>query len=115
MKYYAEKYAEVAVEHNDSYYKWNELKNVIDKEILNRYSFNKAKNIQKNIGEYEYFIEIVNFVDKNEISPLRYIEDQVRNIIIQKRKTSVMDEYIERLYLKEIKKKNVVLYNNTKN
>jgi len=105
-------YAETCFAFEDEWIEWNEIKQKIDEEVIKKYPFNKKNKIQKNIGEYEYFIKIIDFVDKNEITPLSYIEDQVRNIIIQKRKSIVMDGYIEKLYLSELKKNNIVLLNN---
>jgi hypothetical protein len=108
---YAEKYGEVSLSDKNTWWEWNDIKNLIDEDIQNKYSMKEPTAIQKNIGDYEYFINIYEFVDINEISPLGYVEDQIRNIIIQKRKTIVMNEYLERIYMKEIKKKNIVLHN----
>ena len=110
MKNYLEKYATTAILGEDTWWEWNEVQHRIDDEILSRYSFTKPRDIQKNIGEYEYFINIHEFVEKNEIAPLSFIEDQIRNIIIQKRKTTVMDDYLERLYEKEIKNQKIIVY-----
>jgi len=109
IKYYSDKYAEFGITDYEVWKEWNDVQKYIDENILKKYSFKKTKKIQKNIGEFEYFIEIKEFVDKNEISPLSYIEDQIKSIIIQKRKTTVIDVYLERLYLKEFKKKNIVI------
>jgi hypothetical protein len=110
MDVYIEKYAETALLGKDEWWEWNDIQNQIDEKVLKLYTFKKTRNIQKNIGEFEYFINVLEFVDKGEISPLSYIEDQVRNIIIQRRKVTVMDEYLERLYQNEIKKKNIILH-----
>ena len=110
MKNYLEKYATTAILGENTWWEWNEIQHRIDADILQRYSFQKPREIQKNIGEFEYFINIHEFVDKNEIAPLSFIEAQIQNMIIQKRKTSVMDDYLERLYEKEIKNKNIVIY-----
>ena len=110
MNFYIEKYAESAILGIDDWWEWNDIQNQIDDIILNKYSFKQARSIQKNIGEYEYFVNIYEYVDKGEISPLSFIKDQIDNIIIQKRKVSVMDEYLERLYQKEVKKKNILLH-----
>jgi hypothetical protein len=110
MDDYVEKYAVSAILGKDEWWEWNDIQNQIDTQILQLYSFKKPRSIQKNIGEFEYFISVFEFVDKGETSPLSYIEEQVRNIIIQRRKVTVMDEYLERLYQNEIKKKNIILH-----
>lgn len=110
MNFYIEKYAESAILGIDDWWEWNDIQNQIDDIILNKYSFKQPKSIQKNIGEYEYFVNVYEYVDKGEISPLSFIKDQIDNIIIQKRKVTVMDEYLERVYQKEVKKKNILLH-----
>ena len=109
MDAYIEKYAVSAILGQEEWWEWNDIQNQIDEQILKLYNFKKPRNIQKNIGEFEYFINVFEFVDKGETSPLSYIEEQVRNIIIQRRKVTVMNEYLERLYQNEIKKKNIIL------
>jgi len=109
---FAEKHAAIHLHDPNKWYEWDEIQQIADPEILKRYSFKKPRSIQKNIGEYEYFIKIHEFVESGEISPLGIIEAQVKNMIIQKRKSTVMDTYLERTYLRELKKENILLYNN---
>lgn len=52
----------------------------------------------KSTDKYKYFIKVEDFVDKNGISPLSYIEDQVKKVILHKRQTEVLDNLIEELY-----------------
>lgn len=110
MDGYIEKYASSAILGKDDWWEWNEIQNQIDPDILQRYSFKKPRSIQKNIGEFEYFINVYEFVDKGAVSPLSFIEEQIKNIIIQKRKVTVMDEYLERLYQNEINNKKIILH-----
>lgn len=112
MHSYAEKYAETYLMEEDTWNKWEEVKKIIDDVVLKRYSFQTPKSVQKNIGEYEYFVTIHEFADKGQISPLGIIRDQLKNIILQKRKTNVMDDYLERIYLKELKNENIIIKEN---
>lgn len=111
MNSYSQKYSEVALTDPDYWLPWSEVEDIIDPVVKKRYNLKQKKSIQKNIGEYEYFIKVLEYVDKNNLSPLGYIEEQLKNIIIQKRKTKVINEYLERTYLQELKNKNIVLHN----
>lgn len=110
MDRYIQKNANSAILGKDDWWEWNEIQKQIDPVILQKYNLKKPRRIQRNIGEYEYFINIYEFVDKNSVSPLSFIEEQIRNIIIQKRKVHVMDDFLERLYQSEIDNKNIILH-----
>jgi hypothetical protein len=110
MDQYIQKHANSAILGKNDWWEWNEIQNQIDPVILQKYNLKKPRRIQKNIGEYEYFINIYEFVDKGSVSPLSFIEEQIKNIIIQKRKVNVMDDFMERLYQNEIDNKNIILH-----
>jgi len=48
--------------------------------------------------EYEYFLKIVEQVDKGEISPLSYIRPQLERMILHKRKQKILEDYKQELY-----------------
>lgn len=110
MDHYIQKNASSAILGKDDWWEWNEIQNQIDPVVLQKYNLKKARRIQKNIGEYEYFINVYEFVDKGSLSPLSFIEEQIKNIIIQRRKVSVMNDFLERLYQNEINNKNIILH-----
>lgn len=90
--------------------KWYDL-NEIKKEIPKFLQKNKRQyKVQKNVNGYEYFLKVIETRYKNEITPLSLIEDKVQKLIIEKRKSHLLDEYIEELYKQEIKNKNVKIY-----
>ena len=68
-------------------------------------------NVQKNINGYEYFLKVINIRHKNEIVPLILVEEKVKKLILQKRKSDLIDNYIEELYKKELENKNIKIYN----
>ena len=90
--------------------KWYDL-DKIKKEIPGFLQKNKKKyKVQKNVNGYEYFLKVIETRYKNEITPLSLIEDKVKKLMIEKRKSHLLDEYIENLYKQEIKNKNVKIY-----
>lgn len=107
---YIKKHAAQHLDFTGKWIEWNQTKKQVDKAVLRNISFEKKSTIQKKIGSHEYFIKIVDFVDKNEISPLSYIEDHLVNIVVQKRKAKVIEQYIEQLYEKESNQNNIRIY-----
>jgi len=109
---YIKKHAVQHVDFSGKWIEWNQTKKQLDSAVLRNISFEKKSTIQKKIGSHEYFIKIVDFVDKNEISPLSYIEDHLVNIVVQKRKAKVIEQYIEQLYEKESNQNNIRIFKN---
>ncbi|HAQ39274.1 MAG TPA: hypothetical protein DCX89_02960 [Saprospirales bacterium] len=107
---YIKKYAVQHLDFSGKWIEWNQTKKQLDSAVLRNVSFEKKSTIQKKIGSHEYFIKIVDFVDKNEISPLSYIEDHLVNIVVQKRKAKVIEQYIEQLYEKESNQNNIRIF-----
>ena len=72
------------------YSKWS--KSRVDQKIKQR----------QNDSEYEYFLKIVDSVDKGEISPLEYIRPQLNRMYLHKRKQKVIENYKQELYEKAL-------------
>lgn len=107
---YIKRYAVQRFDFTEKWTEWNQTKKELDNAVLRNVSFDEKNTLQKKIGNHVYFIKIVDFVDKNEISPLSYIEDQLVNIVVQKRKAKVVEEYMEQLYNKESNQDNIRIF-----
>jgi len=60
--------------------------------------FSKKRDIQKHHEQYEYFIKVSDFKAKNELSPIAYIRDQMRKVIIHDRKKDLLEKIEKKLY-----------------
>ena len=92
---------------DNGWYTWIDIKALLP---ISFWSINEIKggnSRSKSVGNYKYYIKIEEFVDKNDISPLSYIEDQVKKVILHKRQTEVLDNLIEELYQKYSNNNNV--------
>ena len=61
--------------------------------------------------EYYYFIRIDDYKIKDQISPVEFVADQIRNILINKRKIELAKSLEERVYSDAIQKKYFEVYN----
>jgi len=109
---YIKKHAVQHLNYSEKWTEWNQTKRQLDNALLRNVAFDEKNTVQKKIGSHEYFIKIVDFVDKNEISPLSYIEDQLVNVVVQKRKAKVVEQYVEQLYEKESNQNNIRIFKN---
>ena len=61
--------------------------------------------------DYYYFIRIDNYKIRDQISPVEFVADQIRNILINKRKIELAKSLEERVYSDAIQKKYFEVYN----
>ncbi|HEB62772.1 MAG TPA: hypothetical protein ENI82_06440 [Bacteroidetes bacterium] len=90
--------------------KWYDLKEM-KKEIPHfLYKKDRKYEVQKNVNGYEYFLKVLETRYNGEIVPLSLIKDKLKVLIIEKRKSHLIDDYIEKLYKKEINNNNIKIY-----
>jgi len=65
--------------------------------------FSKKRDIHKHDGSLEYFIKVWDFKDKNEIPPLAYVRDQMKKVIINRRKKDLLEKIEKTLYQNYLK------------
>ncbi len=91
----------------DGWYTWKDLKALTPNSFW-IYGNVKSKDPRsKTSGNSKYYIKVFDFVDKNKIAPLSYIEDQAKKVILHKRQTELLDRLMEELYVKYSKNNNV--------
>jgi len=66
--------------------------------------------LQTNKKGYEYFLKVFETRYKNENIPLDMVKKKVEKLILQKRKSDILDKYIEELYKKEIANNKIKVY-----
>jgi len=79
--------------------------------LFSRKDLKKKGNLQKHHGSSEFFIKIQNVIDKNEVAPLVYIQDNIRKVIIHKRKKKLLETIEDNLYNSYMKANRFKVYN----
>jgi hypothetical protein len=92
---------------NDFWISISKLNHIIPRSLIQDKS---SYEVQKNINGTEYFLKVMNSRHKNEIIPLPIIKDEIRELILKKRKTDLVDSFIADLYKQETKNNNVKIY-----
>ncbi len=89
---------------------WYDLEKV-KKELPSFLRKNKdSYEVQINKKGYEYFLKVFETRHKNENIPLDMVKKKVEKLILQKRKSDILDKYIEELYKKEIANNKIKVY-----
>lgn len=95
---------------------------VILDDILDQISYDTGKNadflrtrstLDVVVGEFEYLLYVNDFVLAGSTAPLEYVKDEVRNIVVNTRKTEFIHRFEQDL-LREAEKKGRITYFNVK-
>lgn len=79
--------------------------------ITNKVEFLKQnKFVDSKDDEFNYFIRIDEYRITDEISPLSFVEDQIRSIIINKRKVELAKNLEEEVFNKAVRNKDFEIY-----
>jgi len=79
--------------------------------IANKVDFLKQNRFVESVDdEFQYFIRIDEYRITDEISPLTFVEDQIRNIIINKRKVELAKNLEDRVFNDAVSKKDFEVY-----
>lgn len=95
---------------------------VILDDILDKISYDTGKNadflrtrstLDVVVGEFEYLLYVDDYVLAGSTAPLEYVKDEVRNIVVNTRKTEFIHRFEQDL-LREAEKKGRITYFNVK-
>lgn len=73
-------------------------------------NINNRKEITLSESDYLYLFRVFEIINRKEIAPLAYIEDQASKVILHRRKIKLLEEHREELYDIEMEKSNVKVY-----
>jgi len=90
--------------------RWHRLDSV--KQIIPGFLLKKKRKyaVQKYSKGYEYFLKVMETKYKNENIPLEVIKHKIKTLILQKRKSDLLDGYIKQLHKKEIENNKIIIY-----
>lgn len=73
-------------------------------------SFKTGAILQDNGNGFEYFIRVLEFRNQNDIPPLEYVYDDIKKIILHRRKNTFLALHKEELYDKVLKQQKIKNY-----
>jgi len=96
----------------DKWVGFNDLMNNLPKDQLTKddLTVNK-KAIEKQIGDYVYFLKITDYLQQGSTAPFEYVKTSIRNILINQRRIDFLKKTKEDLYQRAINKGEVQFYN----
>ncbi len=80
------------------WYAVSEILSRLPSKVYDEKSISRKGDNSKRIGDYEYFVKTIDFVSKNEVPPLAYIDSKIIQIILNNRKKALIKRKKQQLY-----------------
>lgn len=106
MKDYAIQNAAFYMLEEKMWYQQSDLK----AQLPNPSNLNPTQNLNQTDANFFYFLKVLEKKSSKELAPIGYIEDQIKKVILHKRKMALLDERKEELYERETSKNNVKIF-----
>ncbi len=104
---YCEKNSDEYLYKKDVWYDLDDVKKTLPSFLRKK---KDSYEVQINKKGYEYFLKVFDTKHKNENIPLNIVKKEIEKLILQKRKSDLIDKYIEELYKKEIASDKIKIY-----
>ena len=100
----------------DRWINFDLVANNIPQTIENPERFLRQNDIfEMNDSTYYYFISIIDYKLKNEHAPLEYVEDNIKNLILNRRKIEFLKQVENNIYTEGIRKNTFKIFNSETN
>ena len=93
-----------------TYVPLSKVKSHLPVELFDDSDFKKYKVLQDHKDDFEYFVYISNYIDKNQVPPLSYIGEKIRQVIIHQREQKILKSQENAIYDKYIKNKDFEVF-----
>lgn len=113
LKEYCLQYAKGFDIFMDNWVDFETVKNNIPQEIDNVERFLSRNNkIELNDSNYYYLVKIQDHKLKNDLAPLKFVENSIKKLILNKRKIQFLKQVEENIYKEGIRQNKFRIYNN---
>ncbi len=113
LKEYCLQYAKGFDIFMDNWVDFETVKNNIPQEIDNVERFLSRNNkIELNDSNYYYLVKIQDYKLKNDLAPLEFVENNIKKLILNKRKIQFLKQVEENIYKEGIRQNKFRIYNN---
>ncbi len=111
LEKYCISYASNYMIHGEKWYRFVNLIDATPLKVTNPGTYlNSNKNIEISDSSFFYFIHIIDRVREGQVAPLNFIKDDIRSVIINKRKIMFMEDLENSVYKDGRAKNKVEIY-----
>lgn len=106
---YLEEHGAMQMMDEDKWYSTEQILSLLPEKVTEK-ALKSKKTIQEAKDGNEYFVKILEYIDKSEDPPLAYVASNIKKIILHQRKSKLIVKLKEDLYQREINGTNVRIH-----
>ena len=107
---YCNAYAEAYLLQDSVWYKVEDIAMEMPKGTVTPDNVSAKREFSQRDGEYQYYFRVFEVKNRKDIAPLGYIEEQARKVILRSRRERLLEEKIEAMYQRELRRNNIQTY-----
>lgn len=110
LKAYCRKYAEAYLLSDSTWYRVEDIAREMPKGTVTVGNISAKQDFSQRDGEYQYYFKVFEVKNRKDIAPLSYIKGQARKVILRNRKEKLLEDKIEAMYQRELRRNNIKTY-----
>lgn len=107
---YCNQYAQEFLLSDSIWYKVEDIAARLPKGTITADNINNTQELTLSENDFLYLLRVSEIINRKEIAPLAYIEDQASKVILHRRKIKLLEKHREELYEQEVAQNNVTVY-----
>lgn len=107
---YCGRYAEAYLLNDSTWYRVEAIAREMPKGTVTVDNISAKQDFSQRDGEYQYYFKVFEVKNRRDIAPLSYIKGQARKVILRNRKEKLLEDKIEAMYQRELRRNNIKTY-----
>lgn len=107
---YCTKYAEAYLLTDSVWYRVEDIAREMPKGTVTVDNISAKQDFSQRDSEYQYYFKVFEVKNRKDIAPLSYIKGQARKVILRNRKGNLLEDKIEAMYQRELRRNNIKIY-----
>lgn len=107
---YCSRYAEAFLLTDSVWYRVEDIALEMPKGTVTVDNISAKQDFSQRDGEYQYYFKVFEVKNRKDIAPLSYIKGQARKVILRNRKEKLLEDKIEAMYQRELRRNNIKTY-----
>jgi hypothetical protein len=107
---YCSRHAEAYLLTDSMWYKVEDIAREMPKGTVTADNISAKQDFSQRDDEYQYYFKVFEVKNRKDIAPLSYIKGQARKFILRNRKEKLLEDKIEAMYQRELRRNNIKTY-----
>lgn len=107
---YCKKHADTYLLKDSTWYRVEDIALEMPKGTVTVDNVSAKQDFSQRDDEYQYYFKVFEVKNRRDIAPLSYIKGQARKVMLRDRKEKLLEDMIEAMYQRELRRNNIKTY-----